>query len=192
MALTSPASRCWQLNTHPRSDIHPNSPRALCTTLGSCCVKNMIWYLPKNICKWRRLAVGNGPSQAAVACPTAFGRRVGAATSRAKCEEMHGFVYRLKQSASMSISRLLNQSARHKLTAPSLTEPEVKPWRTLMARTAWKQEVIFRFRRWGWSGGCEAVKFPVKNLPPHTPKPALSENKLIFRLDGLYLWPLRK
>lgn len=86
MALMSPASRCWQLNTDPRSDIHPNSPRALCTTLGSCCVKNMIWYLQKNICKWRRLAVRNGPSQAAGSCLTVFGRRVGTGTSRAKCQ----------------------------------------------------------------------------------------------------------
>lgn len=118
-ALTSPASRCRQLNTDPRSDIHPNSHRALCTTLGSCCVKNMIWYLQKNICKWRRLAVRNGPSQAAVSCPTDFGSRLGAGKSRAKCQEMHGLVYRLNQSA--------NRSARRKLTAPSLPEPEVNP-----------------------------------------------------------------
>lgn len=127
MPPTSPASRCWQLNTDPRSDIHPNSHRALCTTLGSCCVKNMIWYLQKNICKWRRLAVRNGPSQAAVSCPTVFGRRVGAGTSRAKCQETHGLVYRLNQSASMSVSCLLNQPVRCRLTAPSLTGPEVKP-----------------------------------------------------------------
>lgn len=75
MALMSLASRCWQLNTDPRSDIHPNSPRALCTALESCCVKNMIWYLQKNICKWRRLAVRNGPSQGARSCSTVFGRR---------------------------------------------------------------------------------------------------------------------
>lgn len=76
--------------------------------------------------------------------------------------EMYGLVYSINQSASMSVSRFSNQSTRHKLAAPSLTE--VKCQKT---RTAWKPEVIFRFRCC-WSSGCEAVKFPVKNAtPPH-------------------------
>lgn len=42
MGQTPPASRCSQLNTSPKTDIHPYSHRALCTAHGTCCVKNMI------------------------------------------------------------------------------------------------------------------------------------------------------
>lgn len=55
MGQTPPASRCLQFDTGPKTDIHPYSHRALCTAQGTCCVKNMIWYLQKNICKWRSL-----------------------------------------------------------------------------------------------------------------------------------------
>lgn len=54
-----------------------------------------------------------------------FGRRVGAGTSKAKCQEMHGLVYHLNQSASKSVSHLLNQSARHKLAAPFAHRSEI-------------------------------------------------------------------
>lgn len=160
MAWTSPASRCWQLNTDPWSDIHPKSPRALCTTPGICCVKNMIWYLQKNICKWRRLPVRNGPSRAAASYLTIFGRRVGAGKQQGQMSGNAWFSL-LSQPVSQRVwFTASNQSARHKRTSPSLTEAETKPWRTLR----WKHAVLFRFRRWGRSGGCEAVKFPVKNV----------------------------
>lgn len=55
MGRTPPASRCLQFDRRPKTDIHPYSRRALCTAQGSRCVKNMIWYLQKNICKWRPL-----------------------------------------------------------------------------------------------------------------------------------------
>lgn len=42
MGQTPPASRCSQLNTSPKTDIYPNSHRALCMAHGTCCVKNMI------------------------------------------------------------------------------------------------------------------------------------------------------
>lgn len=149
----------------------------------------MIWYLQKNICKWRRLAVRNGPSHAAASYLTIFGRRVRAGNQQDQMSDVRFSL--LSQPVSQHVRfTSSNQSARHKLTAPSLTEPEMKPWRT----PHWKHDVIFRFRQlesqqrmWGCeisSKKCNPFFFFLKQ--------ALSENKLIFRLDGLYSWPLRK
>lgn len=139
MGQTPPASRCLQFDTGPKTDIHPYSHRALCKAQGTCCVKNTIWYLQKNICKWRPF----GLSMLLFPTLPSLGGGLGMQTRRDKCQEMYapdawpGLL--LSHPFSQHVrSATLNHSTRDKLTAPSLTATEMKFQRTLMTESALK------------------------------------------------------
>lgn len=191
MGQTPSASRCLRFDTVPKTDIHPRTLTGLFARPRGPAVLRTWYGIYKEIfVNGGRLAVHNGPVHAAASHPDHV-RDEGSKWKRRRdeCPEVRpGSVLASSRRTGLLNLREANSSFtyRHR----NEIHKDFDEWKCI------DFIVIFHLRRYligataqrMW--GCEIsskkcnVFFFFFN--------ALSDNKLIFRLDGLYSWPLRK